>query len=166
MNAQKQKNYNKHKINLFLTSRLAIIFITLLCMTGCEKLDENSGKLEVMGKSYPLDICSWERDGSTACLYLFFASSDYKIEVNVQLYNPYVSLTGTFKMEGDKAANIIQFFLYYDDSFFGGDRSDNTTTATLKIKKSKNSYHFTLNGTLKGPEGKLEKIKLSYIRPL
>jgi len=160
MNKQKKQNHNKLGIDFFRKSGLAILFITLFCITGCEQLEENSGNLEINGKSYLLNLCVYDNNGM-----LEFYSSDHKAMVAIRLYNQSsdfgISLpTGTFKMENSKAPHITWVAWNYDDKYYASHGDD--ASATLKIKKHKDSYdEYIYNVTFKGNFAETN-IKLTY----
>ena len=162
MNSQKQQNHNQSGIDFFRKSGLAILFIILLCITGCEKLKEDSGKLEINGKSYLLDDCFYHRYSKND-VGLAFYSSNREIMVAVSLYDQSddrLPQTGTFKMGGSKMPHITYITLYYDGIYDYG--SDNNSSATLQSRRHKDSYdeyiyNFTLKGDIAGTN-----IKLTY----
>jgi len=166
MNTSKRQQNNRHRVESFFKLGLTIILIALVCITGCEKLDENSGKLEALGKSYLLDTFTYEWENDFFDNYvaiLTFASSDDRISFRVCLHNLYPwdknLPTGTFKMEEDKEIIIANIRVHCDGNLLIGSWSDDSS-ATLKIKKSKNSYSFTLKGVLAGR--KIEDVKLTF----
>ncbi|MCL2290417.1 MAG: hypothetical protein FWC34_06915 [Bacteroidetes bacterium] len=164
MKIQNLQNYNRHGIGFPFKLGLIIIFMTLVCMTGCEKINENSGKLVVNGQTYFLDEFEYWYEINEVGLYvsdLTFRSSIDGTSVSIYLYNQYSWYgdlpTGTFKMDGNKKQIIASIRMSYGSSngLLVGSWSD-SRNATLKITKSGNAHNFTLNGDLG------ENVKLTY----
>ena len=162
MNLQKQKMSSRYKINL----SVLFFFMTLVSMVGCNKLEENSGKLEIMGKTYLLDylfISPGQCPGYPCYSYFEFAASEPKISVQFSIHNIWGGEIpiGTFKIGESTNKPILTdiHFLFVEDGTAGICEDE----ATLKISKSKENLNFSLKGKMRFGEA-LHDFKLTYKR--
>ncbi|MCL2311987.1 MAG: hypothetical protein FWC41_05805 [Firmicutes bacterium] len=172
MNTQKQNNTNNQRINhVLFKSGLAIIFMVLICIAGCNKDSDGKGRLEVMGKKYRLDHLEWiELDLIYFTPTLYFYSSDFKTVVILNFNDSCGENIpiGTFKIEESTSKPTIKgvalcFLKETGDVIEGVDIDD----AILEVKKSGNNYNFTLKGKVRfGENAPLQNYKLTYKKPL
>ena len=160
MNAQKQQNHNRNKIDCFFQLRYLILFTTLISIIGCSPLEENSGKLEVMGKTYLLD-CLFITNPNYGQSFFEFGSSEAKISVQFQIYNlPNNDIPiGTFKRKENPNSPVLsQIHVHFVEDRTIGICEDE---ATLKISQSNAHINFTLKGKMRFGEN-LSDFKLTY----
>jgi len=162
MNTQKQ-NSKKQGVFFLLNINFVIIFLVLFFITGCNKNDDNSGKLEVIGKTYLLESCYYYAQTNSNFPMLIFYSSDGSRIVEVALYGyggPDLPV-GTFSYKKYDKTHIMPlvglhlgFEWKYAEDY----------PPILKISKSKNNYNITLTGKIYTPEfdDVIHEYKLTY----
>jgi len=152
MNTQKQKNSNKQGIRFSFKLGLAIIFMVLACITGCNKDDDSNGKLEIIGKrSYPLDnalcyIFTFQDHIPTYDASFYFVSSEDSVQMEISLsdIDECGIPTGTFLF------GVLERRRFRFSSFSSTDIHTICEGKTvLKIKKSGNNYNVTLTGKIR-----------------
>jgi hypothetical protein len=164
MGIQKQQKCKRYRIDYFFQLVSLIFFIALFSMIGCNKLEENSGKLEIMGKVYLLDfldITCCDCPGTYCYNFFEFGSSEAKISVRFSIQNighgdiP----IGTFKIGGSTTKPILSDIYFH----FGKDGTAGICEdeATLKISKPKGNLNYTLKGKMRFGE-ELCDFKLTY----
>jgi hypothetical protein len=161
MSVQKQQKNNRQRIENFFQLGLLIFVMPLISMIGCNKLEENSGKLEVMGKFFLLNHLYITNVPSGCYNFFEFGSSEAKISVQFRLDNfcDWKIPTGTFKIGGSTNKPMLSsvHFQFVGDGI-GGICEDE---AMLRISKSGENLHFTLKGKMRSGEN-IYDFKLTY----
>ena len=163
MNTQKQ-NSKKQGVFFLLNINFVIIFLVLFFITGCNKNDDYSGKLEVIGKTYLLESCYYFQNQYNSFSALTFYSSDVTVNVELAGYNDPNLPVGTFSYKKFDKTHIMPVVTFYNLDFKWKYAED--YPPVLKISKSKNNYNITLTGKIYTPEfdDVIHEYKLTYKR--
>jgi len=153
---KKIANKGNQKNNFFHKFCLGIILLCLVGMIRCDKPDENSGKLEVLGKIYTLDYGNYSKSWGDTYGFLEFYSQSFKLFLEVGLINTHwlEVPTGTLKIGNNKSkpgVDAVQF-IFNEEQIFGLCDEE----ATLRIRKSSynyprgcDNYNVTLTGKMR-----------------
>jgi len=149
-------NSSRQIINFFHKSCLAIILLTIISIFSCDKSDENSGKLEVLGKTYSFDYGRYSKMLGHTYGFLDFSSYSPNSFLEIGLINThgYEVPTGTLKIGSNNSKPGIEaVILTIEEEQISGFCNEE---ATLKIRKSSynyprgcDNYNVTLTGKMR-----------------